>query len=142
ALTHFNLNSDKERQYLYKSQTYAEVGKLDEAITWLYKAMFIEQKDDNFQEFLQTLKEKNIVQNIYLYFTYFKIMESAVRNDEIALADVMHNALAKQNIHVSQLSRQFKLVHPMEFILWNYATYLFAKGQGRQAHEFIDEAIE
>lgn len=142
ALQHFYLNSDKERQYLYKSQAYAEVGKLNEAISSLYKAMFIEQKDDNFQEFLQTLKEKSIAQNIYIYFTYFKIMESAVRYDQLPLADVMNNALARENIHVRQLSRQYKLVHPMEFILWNYATYLFAKGNRRQAHEYIDEAIE
>lgn len=142
ALKHFHLNSDKERQYLYKSQAYAEVGKLDEAITWLYEAMFIERKDDQFQEFLQTLKEKSIAQNIYIYFTYFKIMESAVRYDQLTLANLMNDALARENIHIRQLSRQFKLVHPMEFILWNYATYLFAKGQGRQAHDFIDEAIE
>lgn len=142
ALQHFHLNSDKERQFLYLSQAHAEVGKLDEAITWLYEAMFIERKADDFQEFLQTLKEKNIAQNIYLYFTYFKIMESAVRNDDLDLAKMMNQALARENIHVRQLSRQFKLVHPMEFILWNYATYLFATGNRRQAHEYIDEAIE
>lgn len=142
ALKHFNLDSDKERQYLYLSQAHAEVGKLEEAIQWLYEAMFIERKDDQFQELLQLLKEKDIAKNIFIYYTYFKIMESAVRHNELPIADAMYDALARENIHVSQLSRHFDSVHPMQFILWDYASYLFAKGRSKQAHEFLDEAIE
>lgn len=142
ALEHFQLNRDKERQYLYTSQAYAEAGKLDEAITWLYEATFIEREDDKFKLLLQTLKNLEIGQIIYRYHTYFKILESAVRHDQLSLADELYDALARENIHVDQLRAQYEMVHPMQFILWNYATYLFAKGRDRQAHSYLDEAIE
>lgn len=143
ALSHFHLNRDQERQHLYLSQAYAEVGKLEEAINSLYEASLIEKKeDDQFKGLLQAWKELELGQIIFRYYTYFKIIESAVQHERYTVADAMYDALARENIHVDQLRAQFDAVHPMQFILWNYATYLFAKGRDRQAHTYIDEAIE
>lgn len=141
ALQHFYLNKDKERQYLYKSQAYTEAGQFTKAIAWLYKASFIEMQENNFPALLHKWQEEHISQTIFKYHTYYKIMTSAIKNDEVDLADNMYDALVKEGIHIDQLKSQYNSAHPMQFMLWNFSTYLFAKGKERQAYNYLDEAI-
>lgn len=142
ALKHFQLNRDKERQYLYKSQAYTEAGKFVEATDWLLKASLIEKTESPYHHMLQTWKKESLAQTIFKYHTYFKIMGAAVSCNKLELADQLYDAIVQEEVHIDQLASQYKSAHPMQFILWNYATYLFAKGRDRQAHHYIDQAID
>lgn len=141
ALQHFYLERDKERQYIYKSQAFTEAGQFEEAVASLYQACGANIEEDSFEQLLNRLKNGNVNLEIFKYHSYFKIMASAAQYRH-HLADTMYEALIKTGVNVEQLKSQYRYLHPMQFIFWNFATYLFTKNKHRPAHKYLDEAID
>ncbi|MEY9866521.1 tetratricopeptide (TPR) repeat protein [Peribacillus sp. B2I2] len=142
ALNHFTLDNDKERQYLYKSQAYCEGGKFDQAILFLYQGCELTPETDGFRSLLATLKEYEMYKVIFKYHSYFKIMAAAKWKGADALPDKMYESLIKENITVETLQASYRFTHPLQFIFWNMATYLYCKGKDKQAVKYINTAIE
>ncbi|WP_066255635.1 hypothetical protein [Neobacillus drentensis] len=142
ALNHFTLDIDKERQFLYKSQAYCEGDKFHQAIHFLYQACKLTPETDGFRCLLATLKEDEVYKVIFKYHSYFKIMAAAKWNGADALADQMYESLIKENITVEALQASYRFTHPLQFIFWNMATYLYCKGKDKQAVKYINTAIE
>jgi len=58
-----------------------------------------------------------------------------------ALARKMYDSLNEENSSVDFLQANFQSVHPMQFILWNMATYLNEIDKEKQANKYLNEAI-
>ena len=142
ALNHFTLDVDKERQYLYKSQAYSEGAHFDQAIDFLYRACERTVETDDFRGLLRTLKEDEVFRVIFKYHTYFKIMAAAKCNREDVLADQMYESLIKENITVETLQANYRFSHPLQFIFWNMAKYLYCIGKDKLAVKYMNTAID
>jgi tetratricopeptide (TPR) repeat protein len=142
ALKHFTLDVDKERQYLYKSQAYCEGAQFDQAINLLYRACKLTTETDDFCGLLATLKEDEVYRAIFKYHSYFKIMAAAKWYGADVLADQMYESLIKENITIESLQASYRFSHPMQFIFWNMATYLYSKGKEKLAVKYINTAID
>jgi hypothetical protein len=142
ALNHFTLDVDKERQYLYKSQAYCEGADFDQAIDFLYLACEQTTERDGFCGLLRTLKEDEVYRVIFKYHMYFKIMAQAKCNGENVLADQMYESLIKENITIETLKTKYRFSHPLQFIFWNLAKYLYCKGKEKLALKSINTAID
>ncbi|PFF07163.1 hypothetical protein CN315_14735 [Bacillus cereus] len=141
ALNHFTLDVDRERQYLYKSLAYCEGAQFDKAIDFLYQACELKTETDEFGSLLTTLKEDEVHRVIFKYHSYFKIMAAAKWNGVDALADRMYESLIKENITVETLQASYRFSHPLQFVFWNMATYLYCKGKDKLAVKYINTAI-
>lgn len=142
ALNHFTLNVDKERQYLYKSQAYCEGGQFDQATDFLYFACELTPKTNEFRDLLVTLKGEEVHRTIFKYHSYYKIMAAAKWSGAHVLADQMYESLLHENITVETLQASYNFSHPLQFIFWNMASYLYCKGKDKLANKFIDTAID
>lgn len=142
ALQHFSLDKDKERQYLYKSQAYSEGENFEKAVEFLYKACDVQQEQEGFIMLLSKLKEEEVSRVIFKYHSFFKIMAEAASSGKVELADQMYASLNKENISADALGSHYHYIHPMPFIYWNLATYLFLKGKEKNAFKYLNAAID
>lgn len=142
ALNHFTLDVDRERQYLYKSQAYCEGALFDKAIDCLYQACGRTREIEGLRGLLITLKEDEVYRVIFKYHSYFKIMAAARCNEADLMADQMYDSLNNENITVETLQASYRFSHPLQFIFWNMATYLYCKGKDKLAVKYINTAID
>ncbi|SHG45938.1 hypothetical protein [Ornithinibacillus halophilus] len=141
ALKHFTIDVDEERQYLYKAQAYSEGEEFEKAISCLFQASEVDQ-NAGLEGLLRTFKEEEVPREIYKYFTYYKIMAASKVSGNDALADKMYEALNQENISVDELGANYRSIHPMQFIYWNMAIYLFKKGKDKLANTYLNNGIE
>lgn len=140
ALKHFSYEKDKDRQYVYKSLAYCEGNQFKNSLEYLYKSCHLE--GESYRELIRHIKRKELTQTIFKIHGYFKIMATAKEAGEHQLADDMYDGLIKEEMDVYSLSRKWNDPHPIQFICWNMAKYLFLKGKYKQGMKYLDKAIE
>ncbi|WP_433745185.1 hypothetical protein [Falsibacillus pallidus] len=140
ALKHFSFKKDKDRQYMYKSLAYCEGYQFKNSLDYLFKSCNLE--GESYRELIRHIKGKELVQTIFKIHGYFKIMATAKAAGEHQLADEMYDVLIIEGMDFYSLSKKWKDPHPIQFIYWNMANYLFLKGKYKQSMKYLDKAIE
>lgn len=140
ALKHFLYEKDKDRQYVYKSLAYCEGNQFKNSLDYLYKSCHLE--GESYRELIRHINGKQLTQTIFKIHCYFKIMATAKEAGEHQIADDMYDGLIKEEMDVYSLSQKWNDPHPIQFICWNMAKYLFLKGKYKQGMKYLDKAIE
>ena len=65
-------------------------------------------------------------------------MAAAKWNGAAILADQMYDSLIKENVTVETLQASYRFSHPLQFVFWNMATYLYCKGKDKLAVKYIN----
>lgn len=133
AIREFVSDSDIDRQYLYRVNLETEAGKYDEALQYLYRANKLEE-DASVKE----LASKDVSR--YHLCAYVRLMAEG-RLGNWNRADEMYQGIEASGI-VRDLRNREEKEHPMEIILWKYATYCANNRRLREAFGYYDRAVD
>lgn len=136
AIKEFDSKDDICRQYLYRVQLETEYGKYDSALEYLAKAVGLENNN------IKDVFEHVIKGSDFNLMAYIRLMaESKISNIDWDKADEMYSVLNKSTIMNKYKSGNLSY-HPVEIILWKYATYLYNANSKKAATEYYDTAIK
>ena len=177
ALSQYHYPKELERNQQYRAHIEMVESRCREALSWLFSTAEIESVVENDLKknccrYLDYSESENALSKEYYLFYYIEIMQKAQELKDIALADVMYDALLSQKslyeeilslsnpesgiasddrtvrpiyedfLH-KELNMKRRYYHPRELTLWRFASFLFHNETNRdRAFDYYEQALK
>ena len=136
AISEFDKEADKERQYLYRSQLETEKQEFDNALRYLYKANALSEEAQ-----LKDLAKKAENNVPYGFSAYIRLMaEGTVCGWK--RAENMYDLISKSHVLPNIMKKpDEECDHPYEIILWKWGSYELNNGMSAAGRKKLEKAV-
>ena len=141
ALKEFSTPADIRRQWQYRSQLMAIVGRIDEALKCLMQAFSITGTgEESLREFILTVCQSENNADAFAIMHYTNIIMEGIKVKS-GISSVMMNTLMGNNDFLKIIEKETCSIHPWQVIFWNLGKYYRATGHKEKYEFFYRKAL-